>query len=75
MLLIKKCGLKITENCKDDLPISHSGFSILHNQAKFDPLQFLYAVRKKAIEYGATFFENTEVLSFSGDKEVSVVAE
>ncbi|MBV9159951.1 MAG: FAD-binding oxidoreductase, partial [Candidatus Kaiserbacteria bacterium] len=54
------------------LPFKHFGALDLSDQAKFHPLKYLYALAKKAEEYGAQIHEKTEAKSLSGEGPITI---
>ncbi len=51
---------------------SFDSIHVFKNQAKFHAIKYLAALREAAIQNGAVFFDNTEVVQISGDALVTV---
>lgn len=56
----------------EKMSFKNYGVVELKNQAKFHPIKFLLAIQEKAIEYGALFYESSEVEEIEGDTPVVV---
>jgi glycine/D-amino acid oxidase-like deaminating enzyme len=65
-------GFQSTLIRRGELPFKNSGYLVLPEQAKFQPLLFLDAVADAAVKAGARIFEHSEVTSLSETGDVVV---
>lgn len=78
----KKIGFDTHIKTDNALGFENAGYWEIPNQAKFEPMKYLYALAKKAVKNGAQIFEKTESLEISDDhpfkietREATVIAQ
>jgi glycine/D-amino acid oxidase-like deaminating enzyme len=67
VLAANKIGFKnVSLTYPKDLPFDNFGGMVALKQAKFNPMEYIYALAKKAKANGAMIFENSEVKKIKG---------
>jgi glycine/D-amino acid oxidase-like deaminating enzyme len=65
-------GFDVTEIPQNSFAFDNKGAFVFAKQAKYHPLKYLIALREKAIEAGAVFYEHTKARTITGNNEVIV---
>jgi glycine/D-amino acid oxidase-like deaminating enzyme len=68
----KKIGFETHIKTDDKLGFKNAGYWEISNQAKFEPMKYLYALAEKAVKKGAKIYEKTEALELSDDHPFKV---
>ena len=67
-----KIGFETHIKTDDKLGFNNAGYWEIPNQAKFEPMKYLYALAEKAVKNGALIYEKTEALEVSDDHPFKV---